>query len=414
MATLQIKDFAKVKGGKRLSGGFFVQDEKTDHPYIRVTDMESDMLNTSNIKYLPEDAYEKIKQYTISGDDVYISIAGTIGLVGKIPEFLSGANLTENAAKITELNKLLINRDYLIYFLRSRLGQFQISARVGGSTQPKLALNRIETIEMPLRTVEMQTRIASVLSSYDNLIENNKKRTMILEEKVQNLYTEWFVKFKFPGHKKVKIIDSSLGKIPEGWNLNKLEDVCSKITDGSHWSPKTVDNGYPMASVKDMNMWGFDLRDCRNISKNDYHALVKSDCRPIINDVLIAKDGSYLKHVFLVTKDIDLVILSSIAILRPNEKLLPELLRLYLLNPDIKSRMKSYVSGAALQRIILDSFRKFLLIVPPRIIQQQFYNKVSSSIALRNNLLDSNIMLTYFRDLLIPQLVTGEREIRAL
>ncbi|MDD4989515.1 MAG: restriction endonuclease subunit S, partial [Candidatus Pacebacteria bacterium] len=99
MTTFQIKDFAKVKGGKRLSGGFFVQDRRTDHPYIRVTDMEPDKLNVSNIKYLPDGAFEKIKRYTISVTDVYISIAGTIGLVGKIPNFVLGANITENAAK---------------------------------------------------------------------------------------------------------------------------------------------------------------------------------------------------------------------------------------------------------------------------------------------------------------------------
>ena len=78
--------------------------------------MKTDSLDASDIKYIPEGAYEAIKRYTISSDDVYISIAGTIGLVGKVPEYLSGSNLTENAAKVTELDASLVNRDFLIYF----------------------------------------------------------------------------------------------------------------------------------------------------------------------------------------------------------------------------------------------------------------------------------------------------------
>ncbi len=407
----KLGDFAKVKGGKRLPNGFLVQNDKTEHPYIRVTDMKFSGLDTSDIKYVPDEAYGKISRYTISSNDVYISNAGTVGFTGKIPEYLSGANLTENSAKITELNKSLINQDYLIYFLRSHEGQFQIKSRVGGSSQPKLALNKIETIEVPKLSVSQQAQIATVLLNYDDLIENDGKRIKILEDMAQRLYTEWFVNFKFPGHEKVKIVDSPLGKMPDGWEVKKIEDVCSKITDGSHWSPKTVDAGYPMASVKDMNNWGFDIEPCRKISEADYAKLVKNDCKPKIDDVLIAKDGSYLKHVFIVNKEIDLVILSSIAILRPNDKLLPELLRLYLLEPNIKSRMTSYVSGAALPRIILDSFRKFPIIVPLLSVQQQFNNIISSTIKLRNSLLDTNNRSVRIRDLLIPQLVTGKREI---
>src|SRR3989344_8193474 len=140
--TLQIREFAKVKGGKRLPKGIFVLDEKTNHPYLRVSDMRSDGLDLSDIKYISDEVYKQIKRYTVTHDDVYISIAGTIGFVGTIPRHLSGANLTENAAKITDLDKKLIDQDYLVYFLRSREGQFKIKSKTGGSSQPKLAITR--------------------------------------------------------------------------------------------------------------------------------------------------------------------------------------------------------------------------------------------------------------------------------
>ena len=94
-----------------------------------------------------------------------------------------------------------------------------------------------------------------------------------------------------------------------------------KITDGSHYSPKGISNGYPMLSVKDMFDNGFNYSDCKFVSEEDYFEQVIDDCKPLLNDVLIAKDGSYLKHVFVTREEVDaLTKLSSIGILRPNLK----------------------------------------------------------------------------------------------
>ena len=84
--------------------------------------------------------------------------------------------------------------------------------------------------------------------------------------------------------------------------IHTLESVCLKITDGSHYSPKDIEDGMPMLSVKDMTDYDFDFKKCKKISTDDYEKLVKSGCKPEINDVLIAKDGSVLKHVFRVKK----------------------------------------------------------------------------------------------------------------
>src|SRR5579871_5601200 len=102
------------------------------------------------------------------------------------------------------------------------------------------------------------------------------------------------------------------------WTKQKLGDLMVKVTDGSHWSPKEQSIGIPMVSVKDMTEFGFNTKDCKRISKQDYEKMVQSDCKPQYNDILIAKDGSYLKHSFVWEESVDLAILSSIAILRPN------------------------------------------------------------------------------------------------
>jgi type I restriction enzyme, S subunit len=148
-------------------------------------------------------------------------------------------------------------------------------------------------------------------------------------------------------------------------NFVTLKSLCHKITDGSHYSPKGEKIGYPMLSVKDMTDFGFTYSDCKFISEEDYQNLVKADCKPKLNDLLIAKDGSYLKHVFVIKEEIEQAILSSIGILRPNlNKVYPDYLKYYLQTKSVKETVsKKYVSGSALPRIILKGFEQIDVLI---------------------------------------------------
>ena len=99
----RIGDIAQAKGGKRLPKGMGVQDEETGHPYLRVVDFGPDGIDRSEIKFITDEAFEYVSRYIITKDDIYVSIAGTIGRVGIVPDDLSGANLTENAAQTATL-----------------------------------------------------------------------------------------------------------------------------------------------------------------------------------------------------------------------------------------------------------------------------------------------------------------------
>jgi type I restriction enzyme S subunit len=121
-AEIQIKEIATVKGGKRLPKGAELSERPTPYPYVRVTDVRDGRVNAKNILYVPVEVQSKIGRYTISEDDVFISIVGTIGLVAKVPRELSGANLTENAAKIS-CDPERVDHRYLRYLLQSPQGQ---------------------------------------------------------------------------------------------------------------------------------------------------------------------------------------------------------------------------------------------------------------------------------------------------
>lgn len=161
--NVTIDEVAKVKGGKRLPKGHSYSEEPTKHIYIRVADFENQTINQTKLKYLFPETQNAIKNYIISKNDVYISIAGTIGVTGTIPDNLNGANLTENAAKITELKE--ITNKYLSLFLSSYRGQSQINIFTKTTTQPKLSLFRIQKIELPLPLIEEQNQIVQEIES---------------------------------------------------------------------------------------------------------------------------------------------------------------------------------------------------------------------------------------------------------
>ena len=159
---------ADVKSGKRLPSGYYVTDQHTRHPYIRVIDMYDGGIDISNLMYVPDEAYKPIEKYRIFKDDIFISVAGTLGIVGKIPEWLDGANLTENANRLTNIT---CNRDYLLYYLRSPYIQDVISSEQTIGAQPKLALMRIRNFDIALpKDIAEQRAIAEALSDVDGLI----------------------------------------------------------------------------------------------------------------------------------------------------------------------------------------------------------------------------------------------------
>lgn len=195
---VRLGEITSVQGGKRVPKGYTLLDEPTDHVYIRVSDMKNGTIMTNDLKYISDEVYETIKDYTISKDDLYITIAGTIGQVGTVPDELDGMNLTENAAKIIVV---LANKHYLKYVLRSNLLQQQFIDKVNQVAQPKLALKRIKMAVIPLPPIDEQLRIVNKIEEMlyavellemnyvDEAQEFKRLMQVMLAEAFQNRYS---------------------------------------------------------------------------------------------------------------------------------------------------------------------------------------------------------------------------------
>lgn len=175
----KIGDICEVKGGKRLPKGYQLEDKDNAFPYIRVADMYMGGIRQDDIKYVPKDIVDKIKNYKISKDDLFISVAGTLGIVGQVPYELDGANLTENADKLCNIQ---INKLYLMKVLQSNIVQSIIEAEQTKSAQPKLALTRIKEFLIPVPSDIEQVKIASILMEVDEKIGQYKNKKQKLEE----------------------------------------------------------------------------------------------------------------------------------------------------------------------------------------------------------------------------------------
>lgn len=348
--------------------------------------------------------------------DIVFTQRGTLGQVGIVPKDGPYRRyvISQSQMKLT-VDETKADREFIYYYFRSPRAVQEIKNHSLIAGVPHINLEILRNLEIPLPSLEVQRNIVVLLSAYDDLIENNTRRIKILEEMAKALYHEWFVHFRFPGHENTPMVNSELGKVPRHWEVLSLESVCGTITDGSHFSPKSVDDGLPMASVKDMHDFGINIESCRRISQEDFEALVSADCKPLLGDVLIAKDGSYLKHTFVVEKELDLVVLSSVAILRPKpDSVHPYLLALCLRDQSVSERMKGLVSGVAVPRIVLKDFRKFKIPVPPTHIQNTWAKFVEPMIKLCCRLIDKNANLRQTRDLLLPKLISGEVDVSKL
>jgi type I restriction enzyme, S subunit len=222
---------AQIKGGKRLPKGEKFADTVTSFPYLRVTDFENFSVNTSDLRYLTPEIRASIARYTISKNDVYISIAGSIGVTGMIPARLDGANLTENAAKLI-VDEIVIDPRFLMYYLASETAQSEIRGHTVKNAQPKLALARIATLGIPLPPLLEQRKIAAVLGLVQRAIEQQERLIALTTELKKALLDKLFTE----GLRGEPQKQTEIGAVPESWKKINIGDLGLVVTGAT---PKT-------------------------------------------------------------------------------------------------------------------------------------------------------------------------------
>lgn len=198
----------QVKGGKRVPKGHSLTSENTGNVYIRVTDMKNYSVKLDDLRYISDEVKNEISQYTINSSDVYITIAGTIGAVGTIPDELNGMNLTENAAKFTSV---IVNKNWVVKSLCSTTIQEYFESCTNQQAQPKLALNKIEGAPLALPPLAEQQRIVAKVDELMALCDQ-------LEQQSEHQLT---------AHQ--QLTDTLLATLTESANAQELNDNWQRL-----------------------------------------------------------------------------------------------------------------------------------------------------------------------------------------
>lgn len=364
-----------------------------------------------SIDKIPSRAKRKVKV----GDILYSTVRPNQKHYGYIDKKYDNL-LVSTGYIVIEPNNKIINGKYLYYYLTQDkiVNYLQTIAENTVATYPSISPKDIEDLVVDLPSLQNQNKMASILSNYDNLLENNNKRIKILEEIAQKIYKEWFVDFRFPGHETATFKQTDLGKIPSDWKID-LANQIAEIYIGRTPSRKdfecftTCKKDKKWVSIKDIghsNEYIFDTSEY--LTEN---AIKKYNVPLIPKDTIILSFKLTVGKVTITTEEMT----SNEAIAQfqiKDKELIPtNYLFLYLKNFEYNNLGNTSSIGNAINSTIV---KNMPIIVPNKGVVQKFDKIIINIFNQIKNLSQQNTNLKQVRDLLLPRLISSEIDVENL
>lgn len=391
----KIKDFAEVKGGKRLPKGKQLIKESNSHPYIKVRNLgkEKYIQLNSDYEYVDDETQKSIARYIVNKGDILISVVGTIGLVGIVGDTLDKANQTENCDKIINIKNVL--PEYLYYYLISSFGQDEIRKGTVGAVQPKLPLKNVKDISILYPLIEEQERIVNILSSIDKKIEMNNAINNNLEQQIEMILLKTI---NGTDTQPVKLGDYLYIKGRIGWKgLKKSEYL-------------PISN-YRIINGESLTLSGIDWNKAGYISAERYEE--SPEIMLSIGDILLSKDGTIGKIGYVDKLDVPTSVASGIFVIRnTRESEISTQFIYYLLKSKLfKAFISSRTEGSVIPHLYQKDFMEFEFKLPSPDDMKAFDSITATMFSLVFSNLNENERLTHLRNSLLPKLMSGELDV---
>ncbi len=397
----KIDDVALVGDGAHAS----IKRQESGIMYLTSKNFDLNGLKLEKVDYISENDFMKYFNQNSKAltkpnyNDVLLSIIGSMGAPYVVKENdLFGLS---SSVSILRPKQEIILPKYLYYWIKSEYFQKSIDSIKSGVAQSFLSLGMIKSLPCITPPLQTQRKIASILSSYDDLIENNLKRIKLLEEKAQLTYEEWFVKMRFPGYE-TAVFDEVTG-LPEGWCENTLEYLCDKITDGTHDSPKQVENGIKLITGKHINDGFINFETAYLISELD-HEKIKKRSGLSKGDLLFSNIGT-LGSIGVVTEDFEYSC-KNVVIFKKKEGF-DYFLYCYLSNQNTKNKLDNQAAGVAQKFYSLSFIRGYKDIFANEELLVSFNESMTPLFNFKYSLNNQNRLLKEARDILLPRLMSG-------
>jgi len=358
--------------------------------YLRITDIQDNNVDWNNVPYCEISEKDSSKYQLTSGDIVVARTGATTGksyLINKPPVSVFASYL------IRLRTKQVITPDFLWNYMKSPMYWNQITVVKKGSAQPGANAKILGGLSLPLPPLDEQKRITDKVERLMDkinqaklLIEEAKetfelRRAAILDKAFRGELTRsWRENHGLSIYKMNSGIQKSEHpySLPNGWEWAFLEEVCEKITDGTHHSPKSYDSGdYKYITAKNIKEGRLELENITYVS-TEIHREIYSRCDVKYGDVLYIKDGATTGIAAINELHEEFSMLSSVGMLRTNkQKLLPEYLMYCLNSPSMKGRMVGLMSGNAIRRLTLTKIKKGIIPIPPIEEQKEIVKIIS-------------------------------------
>lgn len=295
---------------------------------------------------------------------------------------------------------------YLYYAITDQRFTDYLTLSAKGAAYPAVDTEIIKRGKIPIWPIDIQQKIASILSAYDDLIENNTRRIQILEEMAQLIYREWFVNFRFPGYEKVRFVNSKLGKIPEGWEVVKLEDIIENVKEKTEAGEHLKNREYlPIDCIP--------RKSFLLLESQDYTHAKSSLILFNRKDILFGNMRSYFHKVIIAP--FDGVTRTTCFVLRPRNKNYLSYAYLTLFNEKTVSYSAQHSKGSTIPYAVWEGgLAEMKIIMPSRKIIDAFEKIISPILEISINTFFKLRNLRTARDLLLPKLISGEIDVSNL
>ena len=343
-------------------------------PFVRSQNVGWGELILNDIAFIPYEIHKTLLSTEIQNADVLLNITGaSIGRCAIVNENIAGGNVNQHVC-IIRPKKEKLNSIFLMQYIISQQGQKQIDSYQAGGNRQGLNFAQVALLNIPLPFLREQQKIADCLSSLDELIEaHEQKRDALVEHKkglMQRLFPaegENTPRWRFPEFRKEK-----------AWGVLTFEECCNKIMDGTHFSPQTKNGDFMYLSSRNIKDGKIDLTNVEKISLAE-HKKIYEKCPVKRGDILLTKDGANTGNCAINTLDYEFSLLSSVAVLRVNNKLLDNLFFYHGISTEyFKKIIKNSMFGQAITRITLEKISQFKIYFPSLPEQQKIADCLSS------------------------------------
>jgi type I restriction enzyme S subunit len=373
--------------------------QSTGYPSIRTPNVGRGRLILDDVNLVSEETYLSwTRRATPRAGDLILAReapAGNVAIVPENPKVCLGQRTV-----LIRPNRRQVDPHYLLYLLLEDSMQAKLLSYGAGATVPHVNMSDIRALPLPdLPTLDIQRKIAAILSAYDDLIEVNTRRIALLEEMARGLYREWFVRFRFAGHEGVRMVESAVGAVPDGWEVVTLGDIAGEVRRGVQ--PGQIDPETPYFGLEHLPRKSIALAEWGTASQVRSTKLAFKK-----GEILFGKIRPYFHKVGVAP--VDGVCSSDTIVIVPKD---PEHFAIVLgcvSSEEFVIHATTTSQGTKMPRTSWEVLVKYPIVVPPESLLRQYNEIVQDIVASILNMVFRNRNLRRTRDLLLPRLVAGE------